>query len=146
MPPNTIGPSSCSRRWNAVTMPKLPPPPRSPQNRSAFSLLGCVHHAAVGGHDLGLDEVVAHETELALEPAAAAAEREAGDTGRRHAATRAHEAVLLRRGIELAPREPGLGANAILAFGSTSVPFMPRMSTTMPASTTAAPVTPWPPP
>jgi FAD/FMN-containing dehydrogenase len=37
MPPSTIGPTSWRRKWNAVTIPKFPPPPRSPQNRSACS-------------------------------------------------------------------------------------------------------------
>ena len=33
----TWGPSGLSRNSNSVTIPKLPPPPRTPQNRSAFS-------------------------------------------------------------------------------------------------------------
>ena len=37
MPPRMIGPTGCSRYSNSVTMPKLPPPPRSPQNSSGFS-------------------------------------------------------------------------------------------------------------
>src|SRR5919204_671168 len=37
MPPVIVGPTACSRYSNAVTTPKLPPPPRSPQNRSLFS-------------------------------------------------------------------------------------------------------------
>ncbi len=34
----TSGPSACSLNSNEVTMPKLPPPPRSAQKRSGFSL------------------------------------------------------------------------------------------------------------
>jgi hypothetical protein len=34
---STVGPTGCSRYSNAVTTPKLPPPPRSPQNRSGSS-------------------------------------------------------------------------------------------------------------
>ena len=41
-------PVGCSRNSNSVTTPKLPPPPRSPQNRSAFSS-GCAHDVAGGG-------------------------------------------------------------------------------------------------
>lgn len=37
MPPRTMGPTSCSRKWKAVTTPKLPPPPLRPQKRSGFS-------------------------------------------------------------------------------------------------------------
>ena len=54
-PPRITGGSGCSWKWNAVTMPKLPPPPRRPQNRSAFSVSDADHLAAVGGDDLGLD-------------------------------------------------------------------------------------------
>ena len=37
MPASTVGPRGCSSKVKLVTMPKLPPPPRRPQNRSAFS-------------------------------------------------------------------------------------------------------------
>ena len=93
-------------------MPKLPPPPRRPQNRSAFSCLRCLHDAAVGGHDFGLDEVVAHETELALEPAAAAARargRRCRSSSRGRPCTRGRAPASRRR---TRPSEPGLGANA----------------------------------
>ena len=36
-PPRISGPTGKSRYSNEVTMPKLPPPPRSAQNSSAFS-------------------------------------------------------------------------------------------------------------
>ena len=36
-PPSTVGPTACRRYSNDVTTPKLPPPPRTAQNRSAFS-------------------------------------------------------------------------------------------------------------
>ena len=35
-PDSTCGPSGCSLNSNEVTTPKLPPPPRSAQNRSGF--------------------------------------------------------------------------------------------------------------
>src|SRR6266536_335776 len=41
-PPVIIGPTSCSRKVNRVTTPKLPPPPRSAQNSS-----GCWSRLAV---------------------------------------------------------------------------------------------------
>src|SRR5215212_7387310 len=37
MPPTTIGPTSYNRYSKFTTTPKLPPPPRRPQKRSAFS-------------------------------------------------------------------------------------------------------------
>ena len=128
-----------------MTTPKLPPPPRSPQNRSGFSSSDAVDDAPVGGDDLGLDQVVAGEAELALEPAAAAAEREPGDARGRHPAAGDGETVLLRGRVELAPRRAALGV-ATARSASTLTFFMPRRSTQMPASTTAEPVTPWPPP
>ena len=36
-PAITMGPSGLRRNSNSVTIPKLPPPPRTPQNSSAFS-------------------------------------------------------------------------------------------------------------
>ena len=36
-PASTVGPIGCARKRNDVTTPKLPPPPRSPQNRSGWS-------------------------------------------------------------------------------------------------------------
>ena len=74
-------------------------------------------------------QVVAHEAELALEPAAAAAEREAGDAGVGHAAAGDREPVLLGRGVELAPRAARPRRAPSCAVGSTSMPFMPRRST-----------------
>ena len=69
---------------------------------------------AIGGHHLAGDEVVAGEAVGPLEPAAAAAERQPGDAGRRHAAAGHGEPVLLGRGIELAPGDAGLGAHRAL--------------------------------
>ena len=36
-PARMVGPSGCSSNVKSVTTPKLPPPPRRPQNRSGFS-------------------------------------------------------------------------------------------------------------
>ena len=66
--------------------------------------------ATVGGDDFGLDEVVAGETELALEPPAAATEGETADAGVRHAAAGDGEAVLLGGGVDLSPPRPALDA------------------------------------
>ena len=72
---------------------------------------------AVGSHDLGRDQVVAGEAELALEPATAAAECETRDAGARDTAAGDGEAVLLRRGVELAPGEPAFGARQCVPEG-----------------------------
>ena len=71
------------------------------------------HLLAGRGDDLGLDQVVADETERPLQPAAAAAERQAADAGSRDATSGDRQPVLLGRGVELAPREPAFGAHGL---------------------------------
>ena len=74
-----VGPTSCRRNVNRVTTPKLPPPPRSAQNRSAFSSRLARADLAVGGDDLDLLQVVHRPAEATRQVAQAAAERQAGD-------------------------------------------------------------------
>ena len=66
---------------------------------------------AAGGDELDGEDVVAGEAVLALEPAGAAAEREARDAGARHAAADGREPVRLGGGVELAPGQAGAGAH-----------------------------------
>ena len=87
-PPSTIGPTGWSCRWNEVTTPKLPPPPRSPQNSSGFSSADAVTTRPSAVTTSAAEQVVAREAELALEPAAPAPEREPGDAGARAPAHR----------------------------------------------------------
>ena len=91
-----------------MTTPKLPPPPRNAQNSS-----GCSSAEARIGSPLAVisdGEVVAGEAVLALEPAGAAAEREPGDAGARHAAADG-EAVLLGSAVDLGPRRAAADAH-----------------------------------
>ena len=69
-----------SRNRNLVATPKLPPPPpRQAQNRSG-SVSGVGRdHAAVGGHQVDVDEVVAGQAPGAGQHTLTAAEGEAGD-------------------------------------------------------------------
>jgi len=71
-PESTSGPTGCSRNSNDVTMPKLPPPPRMPQNRS-----GCSEAVAGGGRHRGDDvrghQVVDRESQAPAEPAESSA-------------------------------------------------------------------------
>ena len=104
---------------NRVTTPKLPPPPRIAQNRSAFSSRLARPDLAVGGDDLDLLEVVDRPAEAARQVAEAAAEREAGDADLGDEAEHGRQPVLLRRPVDVleqAPgpdvREPGLGVDA----------------------------------
>ena len=42
IPPRRMGPTACREKVNSVTIPRFPPPPRSPQNRSGFSSVEAV--------------------------------------------------------------------------------------------------------
>ena len=65
--------------------------------------LARVDEPAVGGDDVGADEVVAGEAVLAHQPADAAAEREAADAGRRDETARRREAVRLGLVVDVGP-------------------------------------------
>jgi hypothetical protein len=68
--------TGCRRKVNAVTTPKLPPPPRRAQKQLAVLVGARAHDRAVGEDDLGLEQVVDREPVLAGEVAVAAAERQ----------------------------------------------------------------------
>ena len=108
MPPTTWA-SSCSRNWKRVTTPKLPPPPRIAQNRSGCVSASTRQHLAVGGDDVGGEQVVDRQAVLARQVADAAAQREAAEADRPGVAEADREAVLRGRGGELAGGQPGLG-------------------------------------
>ncbi len=67
--------------------------------------------AAVGEHDLGLEQVVDGQPVLAREIAVAAAERQPGDAGRRDDAGRHRQPVGAERAVDLALRAAGLDAH-----------------------------------
>src|SRR5690606_19485251 len=68
--------------------------------------------APVGGDQLGREQVVAGEAVLALQPAGAAAHREAGDAGGRHAAAGGGEAVRGRGAVGGRPGGAAADAHA----------------------------------
>ena len=109
-PDRTCGPSGWSLNSKEVTTPKLPPPPRNAQKRSGCSVSLARTQLAVGRDDVGRDEIVDRQSELAGGPAEAAAERQAGDAGRRVDAGRCREAELLRLPVEIRQRRAGLDA------------------------------------
>ena len=78
------------------------PAMQRPEQLAVLVLVGR-HDAAVGGDELDLEQVVARESPLPLEPAGATAQRQAGDTGRRDAAARGGQPVRLRGPVEGAP-------------------------------------------
>ena len=87
-----------------MTTPKLPPPPRSAQKRSGFSSALARTLLAVGEHDLGREQVVDREPELAGQVAEPAAERQPADAGGRDDPARGREAVLAGRARRPRPR------------------------------------------
>ena len=93
-----------TRNRNELTTPKFPPPPRSAQNRSGWSLADARTMSPVGGDYLGLEEVVDGEPVLAHEPADAAAEAEAADAGVAHDAARGGQTVGLGLVVDVAPQ------------------------------------------
>ena len=107
---------------NRVTTPKLPPPPLSAQNRSAFSFAVGRAHLAVRGDDLDLLEIVDRPAEPTRQVAEAAAERQAGHADLGDEAEHGRQPVLLRRAVDVLEqtpgpdvREPGVGVDRDLA-------------------------------
>ena len=96
----------------AVTMPKLPPPPRTAQKRSASRCGVGDDDAPVGGHDLHGADAVGGEAVLAGEPAQAAAEAVADDADVVRRAGQRGEPVLGGGADDVGPQRAGLGAGA----------------------------------
>src|SRR5205085_5027854 len=63
---------------------------------------------AVSGNDLGRLEIVAAETDFAMEPAKAATKRETGDTGHRYDRPGTSETESLCHLVKMRPRQAGL--------------------------------------
>ena len=89
-------------------MPKLPPPPRSAQNRSGCSSADARTTLPVGGDHLGGKQVVDGEPVLAHEEADAAAEGEPGDAGVADDAAGGRQAVGLCLVVDVAPQSTAL--------------------------------------
>ena len=117
-PASTRGPTWWRRNWKAVTTPKFPPPPRTPQNSSGWACPSTrssrldPEQSPVGGDHLHRQQVVAGQTVLAHEPADPAAEGEAGDTGVGHDPTGGGQPEPLRRLVQLAPQQTRLRPGA----------------------------------
>ena len=142
----TSGPTSCSANSNSVTTPKLPPPPRSAQCRSAFSAADAVTTRAVGGDDARRHEVVAAQAVLARQPADPAAEAQAGDAGVADHAARHGQTVLLRGRVEIGPGCAAAAARAARAGVDGDTSRIALRSIIRPSSTTPWPAKLWPPP
>jgi hypothetical protein len=82
--------------------------PEAPEEVRVLALAGA-HEARVGRHHVRGHQVVAGQAEAAIEPADAAAEREARDAGGRDHAAGRRQAERLGLAVELAPRHAGPG-------------------------------------
>ncbi len=91
-----------------VTTPKFPPPPRSPQNRSAFSSPLARTSRPVGGHDVHPDDVVRRPAPTPRQVAEPTAQGESGDAGERDEAEDGGEPVHLRLAVHVAEQATGL--------------------------------------
>ena len=96
-----------------MTTPKLPPPPRSAQNRSGCSSALGVDLRAVGEDHVGADQAVDRQAEAPRQVAEAAAEREPADAGRRDDPRRRRAAVLGRRPVDLTPGAAAADADGV---------------------------------
>ncbi len=85
--------------------------PAAPQAPEQVGVLGGAagQEPAVGGDDVGRQEVVDDEAARAHEPAETATQREAGNARRRDLPSRRGQAEGLRLVVEIAPGHPGLG-------------------------------------
>ena len=81
-----------------------------------------LEHLAVGRHELGGEQVVSGEPVLGHQPAEAAAERVAGDPGRRDRASRDGQSVLGCRVVQLPPEHAALDGGRC-AVGVDRDPF-----------------------
>ena len=82
---------------------------QAPQQLGILVLAG-VHELSVGGDDVGGEQVVAGQADLAHQPADAAAEREPGDPRGGHEPAGHREPERLRLVVEVRPRAAALGA------------------------------------
>ena len=98
---------SKSRSSIAVTMPKLPPPPRTAQNRSGLVVLVGADLGAVAEHELDGGDAVGGHAELPGVPPDAAAERVADDADVGGGAVQGGEAVRGRRLDDVLPEHAG---------------------------------------
>ena len=102
LPPTTSRCIGCSSNSRFVTIPKLPPPPRTPHSSSGFSSALACDELAVGRDDVDGAQVVERQAETPSDAAEPAAEREPGHARVRHGAGRRHQTELHRLVVHVA--------------------------------------------
>ena len=118
---------------------------QSPKEVRVLGVAGA-HKLPVGGDDVGRDEIVDRQSEFARGPAEAAAERQAGDAGRRVDAGRRRKAEFLRLAVEVGERRAGHRPEPCASPGRRRTDFISERSMRRPPSQTALPAMLWPPP
>ena len=129
-----------------VTTPKLPPPPRRAQNRSACSDLAGGDERAVREHDVGGEQVVDGEAVAPGQVADAAAEGQAAHAGGRDEPAGRRHAEADRRVVDVAPTCSRRPTRTVRRSGSTRTPCIGDRSITSASSQTPRPPALWPPP
>ena len=107
--PPRICSTGCSRSWNRVTTPKLPPPPRIAQKSSGWSVGVDAQQLPVRRHDVRGEQRVDGHAEGAHEEADAAAERDPAEADRAGVAEPGRETVLADLGRVLDGGQPRAG-------------------------------------
>ena len=128
-----------------MTIPKLPPPPRRAQNRSAFSVavaFTTVPSAVTISAPIRLSHVKPSLRSSQPLPLPSASPTMPVSGTRPPVTASPCSCVAASNSPQLSPAS----ARTVRASGSTAIAFMPRMSIIRPSSITAAPVTLCPPP
>ena len=139
------GPTGCRRYSNAVTTPKLPPPPRRPQSRSGFSS-SLARTTAPSAVTTSAASRLSHAGpwRRAIQPRPPPSVRPAMPVFETLPVGVARPIRCVAASIS--PSTTPGPARAIRCSGSTEIAFIPDRSITMPSSHTALPETLWPPP
>ncbi len=136
IPPSTIGPISCRRKWNAVTTPKFPPPPRRPQKSSGFSSSEATTlrpSAVTTSARSRLSQAKPHLRSIQPLPLPSVKPPTPVPDMRPPVTARPCSCVA----ESISPQVHPPSTRAVRASASTSMPFIPRRSTHTPSAHTA---------
>ena len=145
-PPVMTGPTGWRLYSSDAAIPKLPPPPRIAQKRSAFSsaLARTTRPSAVTRS--AARKLSSARPYLGISQPMPPPSVKPGDPGAADDSAGGREAVHLGLAIELVPQDATLGADGAESATSTWMPFIGDRSISRPSSSVACPATLWPPP